>query len=135
MYQYSRAIYLETRDFISAPSPDQQLQAQRRVLNACERLVGRLAEDPQYVADPARSLFTEIRSYFSINDQARIYAIIQRYVAAAARLLEEEAQRKASEESARCQAQTRKGTPCRRKPLPGRTLCPSHEHLASIVAV
>jgi hypothetical protein len=28
-----------------------------------------------------------------------------------------------------CRAHTRKGTPCRREPLPGRDYCPSHKHL------
>ena len=28
-----------------------------------------------------------------------------------------------------CNANTRKGTPCQRRPLPGRDYCPSHKHL------
>jgi hypothetical protein len=28
-----------------------------------------------------------------------------------------------------CHANTRKGTPCQRTPLPGRDYCPSHKHL------
>jgi hypothetical protein len=29
----------------------------------------------------------------------------------------------------RCQAMTRKSTPCARQPLPGSDYCPSHQHL------
>jgi hypothetical protein len=28
-----------------------------------------------------------------------------------------------------CRALTRRGTPCRRDPLPGKDYCPSHKHL------
>jgi hypothetical protein len=32
-------------------------------------------------------------------------------------------------ETRECRACTRRGSPCRREPLPGRDYCPSHKHL------
>lgn len=135
MYRFSRAIYLETRDLISGESEQEIAEARRQVLAACEATMERLAKDSRYFANPAKSLFSDIRYYFPIREQERVFHVTSTYVAAALRFMEEEAERAVTEGAMlRCRAQTRKGKACQRTPLPDSKFCPSHQHLASIVA-
>ena len=81
MYHYSRAIFRALKDMVE-PQTDSVTpgEARRQVLEACERTVERIAEDPRYFARPARSLFEEIRFYFPITQQARVYFVIDRAI-------------------------------------------------------
>jgi hypothetical protein len=135
MYRFSRAIYLETRELIAGEDLAETTEARRRVLSACEGTMERLAKDSRYFADPAKSLFADIRYYYPIGDQERVYHVVKSYVAAALVFLEKEQERAVTEGAMlRCRAQTRKGKACQRTPLPDSHFCPSHQHLASIVA-
>jgi len=135
MYRFSRAIYLETRELIAGDSPDETNEARRRVLMACEATMERLAKDSRYFADPAKSLFADIRYYYPIREQERLMHVVKSYVEAALLFLEKEQERAVTEGAMlRCRAQTRKGKACQRTPLPESQFCPSHQHLASIVA-
>lgn len=135
MYRFSRAIYLETRELVAGEDDSETVEARRRVLTACEATMERLAKDARYFADPARSLFSDIRYYFPIREQERVFHTVTTYVAAALRFLEQEQERAVTEGAMlRCRAQTRKGKACQRTPLPDSNFCPSHQHLASIVA-
>ena len=135
MYRFSRAIYLESRELIAGETQDEIVEARRRVLTACESTMERLAKDSRYFANPAKSLFSDIRYYFPIRAQERVYHIVETYIAAALDFMEKEAERAITEGAMlRCRAQTRKGKACQRTPLPDSHFCPSHQHLASIVA-
>jgi hypothetical protein len=135
MYRFSRAIYLETREVIAGEDLAETTEARRRVLSACEGTMERLAKDSRYFADPAKSLFADIRYYYPIGEQERVYHVVKSYVAAALVFLEKEQERAVTEGAMlRCRAQTRKGKACQRTPLPDSHFCPSHQHLASIVA-
>ena len=81
MYRFSRALFLEIKDLVD-PHPDtiSVAEARRRVLEACEDTIERLAREPRYFARPARSLFEEIRHLFPITQQARIYYAIEQTV-------------------------------------------------------
>ena len=95
----------------------------------------RLAKDSRYFANPAKSLFGDIRDYYPIQAQERVFHVVERYIAAALEFMEKEAERAITEGAMlRCRAQTRKGKPCQRTPLPESNFCPSHQHLAAIVA-
>jgi hypothetical protein len=130
MYRFSRQIFIEIKDAVD-PSPDtiSKAEARRRVLQACEGTVERLARDARYFPKPARSLFQEIRYYFPITEQARVYYTCERYIAMAQEFIREEIERSGEGVVAPCRATTRKGKPCQRTPLPGREYCPSHSHL------
>ena len=78
---------------------------------------------------PPRSLFQEIRYYFPITEQARVYYTIEHYLGLAAEFIREEIERSGEGAVVPCRATTRKGKPCQRTPLPGREYCPSHAHL------
>ncbi len=135
MYRFSRAIYLETRDLIVGEDQNETTEARRHVLAACEATMERLAKDSRYFADPAKSLFSDIRYYYPIREQERVYHVVKTYLAAALVFLEKEQERAVTEGAMlRCRAQTRKGKACQRTPLPDSNFCPSHQHLASIVA-
>jgi hypothetical protein len=130
MYQFSRSIYRELAPRVIEDGSDPTGCANKqRVLDACEGAMRRLAYDRRYFARPARSLFGEVRGYFSINDQLRVYKVIERNIAMATTMLDQLAEAGLLGQTAECQAHTRKGTPCQRDPLPGRDYCPSHKHL------
>src|SRR5256885_9492821 len=120
MYRFSRAIFVEVKDLVD-PHPDTVSvpEAKRRVLQASEATIERLARDPHYFARPSQSLFHEIRHLFSISNQARVYGSIDRHIGRAVTYIMEELER-CGEGVAVCKATTRKGKPCHPQPLPCR---------------
>jgi hypothetical protein len=131
MYQFSRAIYRELAPFVLEDRPFCQRQTNRELfLRACERAMERLMADARHFARPARSLFNEVRIYFSMSAQLRVYMVIERNMKLAveyvSNLPEEELWGGLQRD---CQAMTRKGRPCQRQPLPHSEYCPSHQHL------
>ena len=94
MYRFSRQIFMEIKDAVD-PSPDtiSVPEARRRILAACEATIERLARDARYFPKPARSLFQEIRYYFPITEQARVYYTIERYIGLAQEFIREEIER------------------------------------------
>lgn len=133
MYQFSRAIYRELADdILENPHGESQHINHERVLRACEAAVERLATDRHYFAKPTRSLFFEIRMYFPISAQRRVFNVVDSYMSVADEYLRTVA-RAGSDifgNPLRCRASTRKGTPCQRVPVAENGYCPSHQHLA-----
>ena len=133
MYQISRSIYRELADDIIeermwADGPGNH----ERVLRACEAAVLRLTTDRHYFARPTRTLFNDIRIYFPMASQRRVYCVVDRYLTLAREYV---ATRPASGydlegNRLECRATTRRGTACQRVPLPHNGYCPSHQHLA-----
>ncbi len=134
MYRFSRAIYRELAHEIVEDSPGSAtgITNHERVLRACEGAIERLATDRHYFARPARTLFNDIRPYFPMSSQARIYRLIERYMALADEFLARQPMNgyDLAGNPLQCRATTRKGTPCQRMPLPHNGYCPSHQHLA-----
>jgi hypothetical protein len=133
VYHFSRAIYRELSPYVLEDKPSFQKESNRElVLRSCERAMERLFTDQRYFAKPARSLFNDIRIYFSMSSQLRVYMVIERNMMLAleflARLPEQMLDLNGVPRS--CQAMTRKGRPCQRQPLPRSEYCPSHQHLA-----
>jgi hypothetical protein len=130
MYQFSRSIYRELAPYVAEDVAVVGVPTHQRILDACETTMQRLATDRRYFARPARSLFGELRTYFPINEQLRVFRVVERNVRLALDYLERVPPEELMLEGDReCRAHTRKGTPCRREPLPGRDYCPSHKHL------
>ncbi len=129
MYQFSRAIYRELSPHIDG-SPARNGQAE--VLHACEATIERLVSDRHYFARPARTLFNDIRLYFPISEQQRVWTIVSAYVAAAQDWLAKQPQHgyDVNGNPLECRATTRRGTACQRMPLAHNGYCPSHQHLA-----
>jgi hypothetical protein len=132
MYQFSRSIYRELAPLVLDEKHSSQKESnQEIVLRQCESAIERLVTDRRYFARPARTLFADIRPYFSISDLGRVCAITERNVEVAVRFLDQMPHAALGAYGAirTCQATTRKGTPCRRQPLVASEYCPSHQHL------
>ena len=133
MYQLSRSIYRELapeilEDHVAAATGSNH----ERVLRACEAAVYRLATDRHYFAKPSKTLFREIRVYFPMSAQDRVFRVVDRYMTFARQWFESQPTHGYDFAGNRleCRATTRKGTPCQRVPLPHNGYCPSHQHLA-----
>ncbi len=131
MYQFSRAIYRELAKDI-APVTTTGRNGHHAVLLACEATMERLSSDRHYFAKPARTLFTDIRPYFPMSAQARVWTVVSRYVDCAEDWLTRQPRHgfDANGNPLQCRATTRRGTACQREPLPRNGYCPSHQHLA-----
>src|SRR3954447_8841896 len=129
MYQFSRAMF---RELAKDVDTSVDIDAHHHVLHACEQNIERLVGDRHYFARPARTLFNDIRRYFPMTAQARVWTVVQRYVACAEEWLDRLPQNgvDVNGQSLQCRATTRRGTACQRMPLPHNGYCPSHQHLA-----
>ena len=133
MYQFSRAIYRELEGEILEDHPLQVgATNHERVLRACEAAIHRLATDMHYFARPTKTLFNDIRIYFPMASQRRVYFVVDRYLALAREFIASQPATGFDLEGNRleCRATTRRGTACQRVPLPHNGYCPSHQHLA-----
>ncbi len=137
MYRFSRSIYRELAPrVIEDPDEVTGCASKQVLLDACESTMYRLATDRRYFARPTRSLFTQVRSHFSMCDQLLVYTVIERNVNLAIEHLEQlPVDAALGGVPPECQAHTRRGTPCQRQPLPGRDYCPSHKHLEEVFEV
>jgi hypothetical protein len=128
MYQFSRAIYRELQpDLLHGPRSDDA----RDLLAACEATFTRLASDRRCFAKPARWLFREVRMYFPMERQMRVYTVIAWHVELATAYIDHMIDEGLVPEGAvlHCNAVTRSGRACQRQPRPGFSYCPSHQHL------
>lgn len=129
MYRFSRTMYRELASrVIDGRDGASGCATRQRLLDACESAVRRLAFDRRYFARPTRTLFGEIRTLFSINDQLHVYRVVDRCMGLAAEHLDR-LPGVMEERPRECRAFTRRGTQCTREPLPGHDFCPSHKHL------
>ena len=91
----------------------------------------RLALDRHYFARPVHTLFADVRHFFPIADQLRVYRLVEKHVQLATEYVDSQLRTGVTFDGspACCHASTRRGTPCQRVPLPGSKYCPSHKHL------
>jgi hypothetical protein len=131
MYQFSRSIYRELAGNVTEHSRCAVVENRQRLLQACEGAMERLANDRHYFARPARTLFNDVRTLFPLSKQMLVFSVIDRHMRLAAEYVEMRARagQSLTGEPLYCHATTRRGTPCRREPLPGSRYCPSHKHL------
>ena len=131
MYQFSRSIYRELSPNVVEPQGTRSCPNRQKLLRACETAVERLATDRHYFARPARTLFYDVRSYFPLAEQLRVYQTIDRHMRLATDYVDEHARAGVTFDGSPlcCHATTRRGTACQRIPLPGSKYCPSHQHL------
>lgn len=131
MYQFSRSMYRELAEFVVPDASCGMAGAKARLLASCESAVERLAGDRHYFARPARTLFNDVRMLFPLTKQMLAYSVIERHMRLAADWVDLQARtgHSVSGIPLECHATTRRGTPCRREPLPGSRYCPSHKHL------
>ena len=81
MYHFSRSIYRELAPDIIEDRPEREGPTNHeRVLRSCETCVERLATDWHYFARPTKTLFNDIRIYFPMSAQLRVYKTVDRYM-------------------------------------------------------
>jgi hypothetical protein len=132
MYHFSRAIYRDLAPLVLDEKPSSQRESNRAlVLRECESAIERLMTDRRYFARPSRTLYNNVRAFFSICDLPRVYVVIERNIELALRFLNQvpDYAYGAGGLHRSCQAMTRKGKACQRQPLPSSEYCPSHQHL------
>ncbi len=133
MYALSRALYKDISPYILAEQVNPTHGTNRtQVLKACEETMERVADDWRYFHNPERFLFEQVRPFFPITEQLRVFNLIDRHVAMAVKVARTYAARgfKPDGTRLRCRATTRRSTPCMRNIVPGTEYCPSHQHLA-----
>jgi hypothetical protein len=131
MYQFSRSLYRElAQDVISGRGED-VAATRMEFLRACESSMERLALDRHYFAKPVRTLFNDVRHYFAMNEQMRVYRMCEKHMELAVEYVDSQLREGVTFDGspACCHASTRRGTACQRVPLPGSKYCPSHKHL------
>jgi hypothetical protein len=131
MYQFSRSMYRELVPHLVPCKGEHAAVTRQRFLRACERSMERLALDRHYFAHPVRTLFNDVRCFFLIEDQVRVYEICARHMTLAIEYVDSQLRQGVTFDGSpvSCHASTRKGTACQRVPLPGSRYCPSHKHL------
>ena len=131
MYRFSRSIYRELAPRVVEDESDPTgCRNKQKVLDSCEGAIRRLTYDRRYFARPARSLFKEVRPYFTMKDQLFAWKVVESNISLALEFLARLPEGVGLDgQPPQCNAHTRKGTPCQRTPLPGRDYCPSHKHL------
>ena len=136
MYQFSRSLYRELGPLVIGDRYGTAISNRQQFLASCENAFQRLASDRHYFARPSRTLFNNVRFYFPMQEQLRVYKVIDRYMRVATMFVDEREREGISLDGSPlcCHASTRKGTPCQRVPLPGSKYCPSHKHLEETFA-
>ena len=132
MYRFSRSIYCELAPRIAREDENDEAYAAKRheLLEACEATIKRLGTDYRYFAKPVKTLFADVRDLFTLNEQVRVYMVIEAYINRAVEYIESlPKEMMLNGRPRQCPANTRKGSPCQREPRPDREYCPSHRHL------
>jgi hypothetical protein len=131
MYQFSRSMYRELGSDLVPCRGESAALTRLRFLRACEKSMERLALDRHYFAHPVRTLFNDVRCFFPIEEQVRVYRTCARHMALATEYVDNQLRQGVTFDGSPvcCHASTRKGTACQRVPLPGGRYCPSHKHL------
>ena len=136
MYQFSRSLYRElARDVVACRGED-VATTRLRFLRACESSMERLALDRHYFGKPVKTLFRDVRHFFPMTEQLRVFRMCQKHMTLATEFVDTQLRTGVTFDGSPvcCHASTRRGTACQRVPLPGTKYCPSHKHLGEVVA-
>lgn len=131
MYQYSRSLYRELAADVIPGRGENVAETRSRFLRACESSMERLALDRHYFAKPVKTLFRDVRHFFPISKQMRVYRTCAGTMTLAKEYVDSQLRDGVTFDGSPvcCHASTRRGTACQRVPLPGTKYCPSHKHL------
>jgi hypothetical protein len=131
MYQFSRSLYRELAQDVIPGRGEDVAATRQEFLRACEASIERLALDRHYFAKPVRTLFNDVRHYFPMTEQLRVYRMCEKHMTLATEYVDSQLREGVTFDGSPvcCHASTRRGTACQRVPLPGSKYCPSHKHL------
>jgi hypothetical protein len=131
MYQFSRSLYRELANDVVSTRGEDVVVARQWFLKRCEYSMERLALDRHYFAKPVKTLFRDVRHFFPMTEQLRVYRACERLMTQATEYVDSQLRTGVTFDGSPvcCHASTRRGTACQRMPLPGTRYCPSHKHL------
>jgi hypothetical protein len=131
MYQFSRSLYRELANDVVSTRGEDVAVARQWFLKRCEYSMERLALDRHYFAKPVKTLFRDVRHFFPMTEQLRVYRACERLMTQATEYVDSQLRTGVTFDGSPvcCHASTRRGTACQRMPLPGTRYCPSHKHL------
>jgi hypothetical protein len=131
MYQFSRSLYRELANDVVSTRGEDVAVARQWFLKRCEYSMERLALDRHYFAKPVKTLFRDVRHFFPMTEQLRVYRACDRLMTQATEYVDSQLRTGVTFDGSPvcCHASTRRGTACQRMPLPGTRYCPSHKHL------
>ena len=89
MYQFSRSMYRELGPLVVGDRYGSACVNRQHFLQACENAFQRLASDRHYFARPSRTLFNDVRFFFPMCEQVRVYRVVDRYMRVAAHFVDE----------------------------------------------
>src|SRR5437763_537105 len=89
MYQFSRSLYRDLGPLVVEDRYGTAWENRQHFLQSCEAAFKRLASDRHYFARPACSLFNDVRVYFPMQSQLRVYQTIAKYMTVAAQYVDE----------------------------------------------
>jgi hypothetical protein len=137
MYQFSRSLYRQLAEDVVPSRGEDVAITRQHFLRTCEVSMERLALDRHYFAKPVKTLFNDVRHFFPLDEQLRVYRLCKEHMSLATEFVDSRLRTGATFDGspACCHASTRRGSPCQRVPLPGRKYCPSHKHLEDVAAV
>ena len=137
MYQFSRSLYRQLAGDVVPGRGEHVVVTRQRFLRSCEVSMERLALDRHYFAKPVKTLFNDIRHFFPMTEQLRVYRLCSEHMEAAVEYVDARLRTGVTFDGspACCHASTRRGSACQRVPLPGLKYCPSHKHLEDVAAV
>jgi hypothetical protein len=137
MYQFSRSLYRQLAVDVVPGRGEPVAVTRQHFLRACEESMERLALDRHYFAKPVNTLFNDVRHFFPITEQLRVYRACEEHMTVAIEFVDSRLRSGVTFDGSPrcCHASTRSGSPCQRIPLPGRKYCPSHKHLEDVVAL
>ena len=115
MYQFSRSIYRELAPEVVPCRGEDVCETRMRFLRACETSMERLAMDRHYFAKPVRTLFNDVRHFFPIGEQLRVYRVCERHMTMATEYVDSQLRTGMTFDGSPvcCHASTRQGTACR----------------------
>ena len=118
MYQFSRSLYRELASDVVSTRGEDVVVARQWFLQ-------------RYFAKPVKTLFRDVRHFFPMTDQMRVYRACERHMTEATEYVDSQLRTGVTFDGSPvcCHASTRRGTACQRMPLPGTRYCPSHKHL------
>ena len=126
MYQFSRSIFRELAPEVVPCRGEDVCETRMRFLRACETSMERLAMDRHYFAKPVRTLFNDVRHFFPIGEQLRVYRVCERHMTMATEFVDSQLRTGMTFDGSPvcCHASTRRGHGLRARAAAGQQVLP-----------
>jgi hypothetical protein len=80
MYQFSRSLYRQLAGDVMPGRGEHVVVTRQRFLRSCEVSMERLALDRHYFAKPVKTLFNDVRHFFPMAEQLRVYRLCSEHM-------------------------------------------------------